>query len=335
MINDTARRGALNIYITTPTARHVTGVDFGNAAYDPVLDAIYIDQSFIDHGVYLSLCRGSEIGMLGCRERYPSLDVLFAFVLLHELGHRQLHGVGSGWLAHDKHHGEVRAREHEADLYALKALKDNYKTGTAVVSDDEQADTLREALGLRELAQTAEDNAQAMWSDLVAALFMSSVLNSFLGGPYSPFYTDLAHPSFLVRSSGLVDAALKDKSLHPMVREHFEFFKDMLLKQSTASQALAAELISAEPIVDSGFAGDSVSFLTDQGRRLAELPLKSLGRENGSKIAAVLQPELRPGHTPDASQEVTWPSGWAHGRSKVYWPMSDGALLVVEADGSR
>ena len=335
-INESPRRGRLDIYITMPDARHVTGVDFGNAAYDSVLDAIYIDRSFIDHAVYSDLCRRSSFGILGCRDYFPSLDVMFAFVLSHELGHRQLHGVGSGWLAHDHSREEIRVLEAEADDFALGLLKASYLSGVSIKQDSDDVDTLTDAVGLRFPGEEDVGVNDQVWVDLVGSLTITMMLNSFLAAPYSPFYSDPAHPSFVTRAGGMIGAVLKDEDLPAQLHDHFQFFRLLLQRHARVPDTLAAEILVPEPIVDLGFTDTGLVVMTARGRNLYQVPFSRLRTEGiEGKIPVFLPQERLDGPTPHASTEATWPGGWVHAEADVFWPLNEGTILVVDAWGDQ
>jgi hypothetical protein len=126
------RSGVLHFFVTTGDYANVTLCGENNAVYDAALDAVFIDREIVEPMRWKeTLSTPDEGGGLDIAlglEDLPSLRVYERFVILHELGHRQKHRKSgaffdTGDLGVD---AAVRAREDEADQFALERIETAY-----------------------------------------------------------------------------------------------------------------------------------------------------------------------------------------------------------------
>ena len=260
-VDQPPRRGQLNVYFTNPGAADATGVGYGNAAFDPTIDAIYIDRFFVDRSPYQAICAASaEATVLGCRENMPSQQAMLAFVFFHELGHRQLHGVGSSGFASRPGDPKLRRMENEADRFSLNQLKRAYATGHPVVADPDNS--LADALGFGSEGDPKIAAGYRVWVDLFGALSVSTMLNGFLPAPFSPFYHDLAHPSLFDRTDGLLDVVLADEGLPESAKDQFRFFRAILAQEEQIPGVPFVEVTVPQPIAKVTFTDGALAALT-------------------------------------------------------------------------
>ncbi|MCP1913428.1 hypothetical protein J2R96_005908 [Bradyrhizobium elkanii] len=119
------------VYVTLPDQIDVTGCPAYNATYDPELDAIFLDHSFIALSEWKQVLAApdGEWGLdipLDVRH-IPSINVFLRFVLLHELGHRQLHRRATVWYFNE---ATSRRREEEADQFAIEKMRNAFATAS-------------------------------------------------------------------------------------------------------------------------------------------------------------------------------------------------------------
>jgi len=316
-VDQPPRSGRLNVYFTTARALAATGVGYGNAAYDPSVDAIFIDRFFVDGSPYDALCTAApESFVLGCREHMPSQKVMLAFVFFHELGHRQLHGVGSSAFASRPYDPQLRRMEAEADRFSLDQLKRAYALGQPVVADPDHA--LADAMGFGDLGDPELKPAYQVWVDILGTLTVSSVLNGFLPAPYSPFYHDLAHPSLFERTRGLIDVALADKSLPSIAANQFRFFQLVMTQEERIPDVPFVEVTVPEPVSNVTFTESELAALTVPRGAIYTAVSSTLRPDGPAQAPRVIAARMQiPGLKP-ASANLDFQSVdlfWGYGRS--------------------
>src|SRR5258706_2418499 len=212
IIDATPERGHLHFYVTDPAISWFTNCGNGNAIYDSDLDAVFLDRSLWDP---LELPKIGQSWPFTQEGRHFGFSRTFVdFILLHELGHRELHR--SRWTLFDVGLSEqTRQKEIDADAFALNGLQTGYVKG--LLGKDET--TVEE---LAEIAITrALDPKQRGIISLLYSTAQMSVGLLFSRGSFSSLYTDSGHPSFGQRveymSRTLPPLYKDDHLLHPYI----------------------------------------------------------------------------------------------------------------------
>lgn len=208
----------LHFYVTEPSLSWFTHCGKGNAVYDSELDAVFLDSS---------LWQPIELPKIG--QSWPGNQqsqsfgfsrTFVDFILLHELGHRELHR--SRWALFDVVSTDKgRQEEVEADGFAANALGIGYVKG--LLGQDEDT--------LDELTEIGIDPKLGPRQRSIAALLYSTAQMSvgllFSRGSFSSLYTDQSHPSFGQRvehMSQVVAAASRDD---PRMRPYLDYFQQV------------------------------------------------------------------------------------------------------------
>lgn len=121
IVNGEPVKGKLHFYLTDPKAAGFAHCVEGNAVYDADLDSIFVDRS---------LFNPAELGKVGQAlhwERWAPKRFAFTYtftmlIVLHELGHRQLHRFQRG-MFDTAVNADGRRRENEADRFAATVLR--------------------------------------------------------------------------------------------------------------------------------------------------------------------------------------------------------------------
>lgn len=258
----------LSVYTTTPAAYDATHCARRNAVYDAELDAVFIDLGLLKNDEFRSILEASGYGSVLSMNDLPFFRTYLRFIVLHELGHRQLHRRGRGLFDQKRAADDGGRRiEDEADQFALSAMQAAYK------ADDESggAFALKGAsdfLGLQE--GESGSPGQRVWADLISMASAMNVFDLFLQNQYAPFYEDRAHPTFLHRARSLIAQALRQPGLEQELRVRFDFFDKFLKREAGVLSEPLTEVIAAEPI-------EGISF-DDGGLVITSRGLKSLSR---------------------------------------------------------
>jgi hypothetical protein len=326
-VNKPPRRGRLNVYTTTPAAEAITHVGAGNAVYDPETDAIYIDTFFLEPNPYLAICKAMEVSSLvGCRDDMPSQRMVFAFIFLHELGHRQLHGARSFAIWEKSGKPQARRMEEEADAYAFEKLRQMYGVGERVSGDSEGS--LAEVIGLQSRGVDQPVTEADFWVDITSALTVHSLLNVFLSLPYSPYYHDQAHPSLNDRTLQILDAALMQKDLPEEAVHALKAIRPVLVRQSKISDLPFVEVRFPEPVSNVALSADGLIARAGGSGQLFQVEAKSLiplGLDQAPRVVQATQqgPALR---ASGLNREFS--------EAPVFWMSSLHGLLLVD-DSNR
>lgn len=257
----------LSFYTTTPAAYGVTYCARRNAVYDAELDAVFIDMGLLNNGEFRSILEASGYDSVASLNNLPFFRVYLRFIVLHELGHRQLHRHGRKVfdLTRAFDGGGERKLEDEADQFAIRAMQAAYK------ADEESGGTFAfkdssEFLGLGNYV--IDSPSKRVWVDLISMASAMNMFDLFLQNPYAPFYQDRAHPTFLRRAQGLIGQSLRQPELDEKLRAHFVFFDKFLGREAEMLSQPLVEVVVPEPI-------ESVNF-DNRGLIVASRGLKAL-----------------------------------------------------------
>ena len=183
-VNGSLAAGKINIISTSDSAKALTGCARQNAVYDASLDCVFVDESLVNSAL-----------PAGEKEWGPRATLL-AFILLHEIGHRQLHArSGAMFDSSARAVAAATGRELEADEYAWKALASFYandlrREGRWVgTSHREEEPFLEKAMNDHD--RMVNDLTVMGW-ELPEEMMRSET-------EYSPVYRDAAHPMMAAR----------------------------------------------------------------------------------------------------------------------------------------
>jgi hypothetical protein len=315
----------LNIYTTSAAAANTTRCGPGNARYDPALDSIFIDEQFFDGKGYRQIYEASAYGsVVGFNEDLTFPDIFVRFILLHELGHRQLHRRVSGYLPHisEDSSEQLRNREREADRFAVAGMKKFY------AFDKEHkgglvGPPLREAVGLSEAFDHDIDPSEQVYVDLVGTLFLMANATLYLRTPYSPFFESDSHPTFLDRAQGAIEAVLENQSLEPKLKANFLFLRASLRREATVARLSFTEVISPAPVNDVSFGPDEVL--------IASIGNSQLFRVRNSELQRRAQPGAHTLVYAEPRGTANQPSGPEP--NKGFWSRPNASIALIDAEG--
>jgi hypothetical protein len=313
----------LNIYVTSSSAEAVTRCGAGNALYDAELDAIFIDEQFFSRDGFRSIVEASSYSaVLGFRDDLEFPKVYARFVLLHELGHRQLHRYRPrGRRDLNAGSAEVDNIERQADRFAVQAMEKFYaydREHLRLVSQP-----LIDLIGGSSFFGPNVSPETQVYVDLAGTLFVMSVFNFYLNTPYSPFFTDRLHPSFLDRAQGAIDAILERPALNQQLRGNLRSLRASLTRTMRIGQLPFKEILVPAPISDVAFGSDRLLILGLQNDRLFEVPNTGLTRHDTDGSTRVITAKVLWTETQTGTTD----------RNGAFWARPDGTLLQVDGEG--
>ncbi|WP_025897205.1 hypothetical protein [Sneathiella glossodoripedis] len=185
----------LDIVVTDDSFSNITKTGRANAIYDPGLKVIFIDQ-FLLRPTDLTYLGTDGPAAASSESEFGFWNTSLSFVIAHELGHHAATDAASAFFSVDwlgRSPSEVDA-EIAADAYALATLSRAYADPAmpeALVNEN--------ALFFFGLDLSDLSGAERAAGDIIGALKGMTLMMQFSSGPYSPFYQDKAHPSFLER----------------------------------------------------------------------------------------------------------------------------------------
>jgi hypothetical protein len=244
-------KGVLQVYTTSPAAEHVTYCGKGNAVYDSVLDAVFIDDEIVNPTDWQQLLATPDHGWgldipLTLADA-PWLHVYLRFVILHELGHRQLHrhSASSFDLTQRGASAVQRRRESEADDFAIGRMRSAYaiadRYGVRAV-EEYTGDTINIKATDR---MPIPDQVQASLVEMAQAITQGRLV---LPSATSPLRDDIAHPSFLDRAEGLVRQSLENSDIHPDLKLFTEYVRGSLDRMQQARRSGIVEMTARQPV---------------------------------------------------------------------------------------
>ncbi|MER8929195.1 hypothetical protein [Mesorhizobium sp. M0767] len=181
-----AKRDQIHVFTTSPVVQSISGNGRGNASYDSMLDAIFVDLDIVRPARAVQMYANIRI----FDENEEGSYNYFSFVFLHELGHRMLHRDRRPSLDTVLAVGDSIAQkyENEADVFALRGLRAHYKTARSIGRYTGPSNVDGEGFTGALARMVDESNRSLLFSAV----------------PYSPFYSDAAHPTFLSRTLGFL-----------------------------------------------------------------------------------------------------------------------------------
>jgi hypothetical protein len=207
--------------VTLPDQIDVTGCPAYNAIYDPELDAIFLDQSFIALSEWKQVLAApdGEWGLdipLNVRD-VPSINVFLRFVLLHEFGHRQLHRRQTVWYVDD---ATARRREDEADQFALEKMQNAF-----AIASKFGIEAIQEYTGnLISYPVTPDmpidDQVEASLVEMIKVMLAAQFT---LPSASATFAIGRSHPNVITRLVNLMDTAARTYHSDSLLRTLTEY----------------------------------------------------------------------------------------------------------------
>jgi hypothetical protein len=317
--------GILNIYTTSAAAKRVMQCGAGNALYDPELDAIFIDEQFFSNEGFKKIYESSGYSaVVSFKTDLVFPEVFLRFVILHEIGHRQLHRHLKGYRpdVSELPSTDLRNLEREADAFAITGMKKLYALdklrGSPLVGKP-----LREAVGLSDFFNPNIDPGTQVYVDLVGALFMMADMNLYLATPYSPFFESSSHPTFLDRARSAIVAVLEDPTLDPKIRANFLFLRESLARESDVGLLAFREALVPGTISDVSFGPDGVLILGAGNSHLYRVPSAALA----TAMPPLGQRMVRVEVVGEGAASVDSKP------NEAFWTRPDGSAIVVDNEG--
>jgi hypothetical protein len=255
---------SLHFYVSNGAAE-ITRCTKGNAVYDAQLNCIFIDVNLIRANDWMIYQDGIQLNS----GDLPFLNTYRKFIILHELGHYKLHGTSGGYfdLRNKFLSDESRQKELEADNFAIGSW-------AKYLANNEQDEDLGSSIDLRpDPGNTAEKSS-------VALLEMGNniVLGMTYGlSPYSPFYSDAAHPTYLDRTKGMVLAIARQNNISEKIRARAEMIYASLDRtQQIAGNEDISEMVCEDPLKDLQFDNVGLIIFPDQKGIFYKFPYDAL-----------------------------------------------------------
>jgi hypothetical protein len=305
-LNQPFQAGRLNIYTTTPAAYNVTYCATRNALYDAQLDAVFIDESIFKPDDYQSLLEASPYATLLSLNELPFQRVYLRFIILHELGHRQLHRYGGRVIDFVRPEDDSRLLrfEAEADQFAIYKLQVAYQRDTED-GGNLVASGMNDVLGLNDNAENSPGDQ--VWIDLVGMVTLMSTFDLFLPNPYAPFYEDRAHPTFLDRAKSLIRQALSSQGMNQRFRSVFMFLYRHVEREYEILKGSLTEVLTPVSIGDVAFDSNGLIVSAGDMSEVLSLPYDQLKPVDVRRTIALALTTQGPLHKV-TEKSVTWSS---------------------------
>lgn len=234
-INDRLDRPGLKVYTCLPAAAHATGCQPGNAIYDARMDAIFVDVEMVHDAMRVPA------------NQWELEELYLAFVLCHEIGHRQLHSRNAAMFDSgfpDLSDQAAMKRELEADAFSLDQMQRFYAA-------DLRQNGAWIGIAHRSVINANDeplDDADRLWLDMLVLSRDLVVRRLQDNAPYSSLYKDFAHPSLVERTAKLLDRVTIDRIKSPQLRTHFGLIRDQLTRIQEGAANPICEITAPEPI---------------------------------------------------------------------------------------
>lgn len=292
---DSPTRPVLRFFTTTPVMKRLTYCASSNAVYDGTLDAVFIDNELVHSRRWLVHFRDiswiSDFNEQDLAEALSFLHVYLRFIILHELGHREKHyGVsGAADAGYAAPESSVRAlltskltareRETEADNFAWASMPKAYEqaaaAGITISADETNNFTSTEG--------TASQEQRAQLA-LVHASLQMGFARALGFTPLSVYYSDLAHPTFPVRTQNLIHLLLNRSHLNAEVRSYAEVVQATMRTMDSLPFRAETEIITNRPVYTAAFGSDRLLLMPAQDDSITTLPYQALLPPRASKL---------------------------------------------------
>lgn len=319
-------QGALHVFTTTPAAQRITYCGQDNAVYDAELDAVFIDVGIVKPLQWNEAlevpAEGPGLDIKLTLDDLPFLRVYMRFVILHELGHRQLHGAGGGFFDVGMKEADPtqRRREDEADQFAVSRMVRAY--GAAA---EHQVTPVEPNTGSL-ISYTVREEMPPSEQVLVSLVEMAQAMTvgkMMLASSVSPFNASVSHRSYLDRSQGLVRQAMAGRIDSDRLRAFVQYADAYLERVREIGRSELIELTSAQPVHEVAFDEGGLLIFTKGSRAIRRVSYVALDS---------LKEERRFSSVEENSESLQVPEGVAD--LKSLWSSAGVGTLSLRADGS-
>ena len=275
IVNQPPQSNKLNILTTTDTGSGLILCPPGNAYYDSNNNVVLIDSQLVREGI----TSGQDLS---------TINPFLAFVLLHELGHREYHSSSAAVFDSEdfwKLDEELAQMEDEADDFAHNQLQKVFLIELRMDNDvDEFAHT--------QLSRITEQSTQRAYSrskllnidttfrikhieKKTSGLYWGWLFESYKtfvlqllasGTRISPFFTDRAHREFPRRIIRLLEKAEHEMPLEGRGSATIDFIKSEFSSYSQAQNVVKFIVFSPEPAMASCWSTDKLYVLGISGK---------------------------------------------------------------------
>ncbi len=255
VLNGAPSPDVLNVY-TVNTEKTIlrSFCQRGNAIYDAELDAIFLDIELFRQSSLKHTFRG-----LGDSEIQSVTSSYLNLIILHELGHRELHANDGGFFdSGERSRADSIKYERDADAYALSALNRAYKIDADVYGGRFLGDA-GDLIGLK------DNPIHQVWIDTAVVAHLFTLLNMFSDTPYSSFFYDASHPTWIDRSAGFLNTILREKDLPVRIRSHIRYSLEYVRRLNSAAEHLICEITVPEPLGIAALGPDGLYILSREG----------------------------------------------------------------------
>lgn len=283
-INLPAEKNTLGIYVIKAEAREELGLQPGNAMYVPRHDVILLDEELVRPtsirlqfgGILLTEPDRSLISVIAWRR----------FVLLHEIGHRELH---RGLLARFTDKGQ---RELEADEFALRGMQKHFSISSNRYSGE---GTLR-TNGVHYDSLSLSEQQPVVLSALAQEVAVSLLFGS---GRHSTFYRSHSHDNVIDRFRRILSSSGDLNGAPAVYRDLSLAYLDRL---DRSQNRLVREIQLPKPIVGVVKADDTLE-LSLEGEKSVTLSIDEL-LTAGEPLVVTQEASLKLNSREITSQEV-------------------------------
>jgi hypothetical protein len=184
-VNKALRKDRLTLLVTDPRYVSLTHCGAGNAIFDPSLHAIFIDIGLV-HPYEVNIIGTPSVSTMFSADDLPYVEHYTNFIIGHELGHWAKRSRASAFFYYGFNDGNSHLSEElDADRFAIETLRRGYARGG-------------KSPGSPAVASVLSDDAR-LTDDVLAGIVQMNQNLLFSNSPYSPYFSDQAHPDFLTR----------------------------------------------------------------------------------------------------------------------------------------
>ncbi len=238
-LNNVISKDFLNINIVSSDIYKYTFTSKDNAVYDTELDAIFIHENLVKGITEIGDGSGNQF-TTGWTDR----KIYLSFVILHELGHRSLHGKSAALfdeLAQFSNDSASKKMEIEADSYAFQSLRRAYKYDLDIgkkflpnFSDEEYG-------YITHLRNGSEKDHNIILGLHLAGMIEEWFFNEIRNGEFSPYHYDGAHPNFAFRLKG-ISQNIDESAYHNRPKNMVLRAKDIISRVDAISNRLVGQV---------------------------------------------------------------------------------------------
>jgi hypothetical protein len=245
VLNSDPKQGALHFFVSDPTVLWFTHCKEGNAIYDAELDVVFVDRSLFQQTELTKLGHAIQLEKFFPQE-FAFSRTFLSLILLHELGHRQLHRTGLK-VFDNEWNSSGRDKEIEADDFAVQSLERAYA---------ERRLTIDSAV-LAEIQEAGIGNTLTLEQQFVAALLYATSQMSvgllFSRGSFSSFSEDPNHPSYGERVRRIGSSLSNLAEGDPTLVKYLDYFRRVSARIESLRQQRFIEVQSEHPIAAVAF----------------------------------------------------------------------------------